>query len=98
MTTAPERIWAIVTGESTGVDAHGAGTTHPIGGWIAFPSGGLGTEYVRADLIGAMIAAAVQAERLDCAVTARLAMLANPQADELSCSICAAAIRARGDK
>ena len=40
-----------------------------------------------------IIARAILAERERCASKARLAMVDNPDADELTCSICAAAIR-----
>ena len=45
----------------------------------------------------AAIRKAMQAERDMCASAARMAMVNDPQADELTCSICAAAIRALPD-
>ncbi len=49
--TAPERIW---------IDANG-------GNWSPRAGGTQGVEFVRADLVAAQIAAAVQAEREACA-------------------------------
>ncbi len=43
-----------------------------------------------------VIALAIAAERDRCASAARLAMVNNPDADEYTCSICAAAIRKGG--
>lgn len=44
------------------------------------------------------VRAEARAEELEaCGTAARLAMVNNPDADELTCSICAAAIRARGE-
>lgn len=45
--------------------------------------------------VKALVAEAVAEERERCVMAARLAMVNNPQADEFTCSICAAAIRKR---
>lgn len=85
----PVQIWADPPETFDGMDM-----------WRSEP-GGKSVRYIRATptvlaadpAVMALVAEAVAEERERCVMAARLAMVNIPQADEFTCSICAAAIR-----
>jgi len=86
MSDAPERIWLQ---HNNPYDAREENTwaDHAVGETEAE------TEYLRADLIDALLAEAVREGAYNAATEARMAMTVTDQADEYTCSVCAAQIR-----